>query len=260
MTCPESLHTQAYFDGELDAPSAADVERHLDGCAACRAQLQEFANTSHQVRDAFAFKAPPQLRARIEAELDGMTPRKPIHVALVERSRVRPFWSGVFSGATAALAVAMMVAFLLLPSRNEVLLDGLLSEHVESLSTGHLIAVESSDHHTVKPWFAGRTAASPTVADFASDGFTLVGGRTDYLAHQWAAVVVYRHGRHIINVFSWRASSLSSPNDNVRDGYRLAFWEVGGLQYCAVSDASWESLRHLRELLRTQAVAELQTE
>ena len=29
MPCAESLRVQAYFDGELDALAAADIERHL---------------------------------------------------------------------------------------------------------------------------------------------------------------------------------------------------------------------------------------
>jgi len=30
VQCPESLRTQAYFDAELDAASAADIERHIE--------------------------------------------------------------------------------------------------------------------------------------------------------------------------------------------------------------------------------------
>ena len=41
MPCAESLRVQAYFDGELDAVSAADIERHMRGCAECRALLEE---------------------------------------------------------------------------------------------------------------------------------------------------------------------------------------------------------------------------
>jgi anti-sigma factor RsiW len=45
MQCAESLRLQAYFDGELDALSAADVERHAEVCAECRALLRDLEQT-----------------------------------------------------------------------------------------------------------------------------------------------------------------------------------------------------------------------
>ena len=35
MQCAESMRVQAYFDGEVDALAAADIERHIDSCSAC---------------------------------------------------------------------------------------------------------------------------------------------------------------------------------------------------------------------------------
>ena len=89
------------------------------------------------------------------------------------------------------------------------LLDDLVADHTRSLLGSHLIDVVSTDRHTVKPWFAGRTDVSPVVADFADHGYRLVGGRADYLDHQRAAVVVYQHGAHVINVFSWALRSAA---------------------------------------------------
>jgi anti-sigma factor RsiW len=114
----------------------------------------------------------------------------------------------------------------------------------------HLVGVLSTDHHTVKPWFAGHADVSPVVADFTPQGYRLIGGRADSLDGQRSAVVVYQHGAHIINVFSWMDQRHFLPTDTTRRGYHIACWPVKDLQYCAVSDTGWDELQGLVGLLQ----------
>ena len=74
--------------------------------------------------------------------------------------------------------------------------------------------------------------------------------------HQRAAVVVYRHGAHVINVFSWAAGAQSLPDRVTRDGYHMVFWKVADLQYCAVSDTGWDELLGLVQLLEELGAAD----
>jgi anti-sigma factor RsiW len=250
MPCAESPRVQAYFDGEVDAMSAADIERHMERCADCRAALEELEQIRTAFREIPQQRTPPQLRAQIMSALDreGAIPRRKEPRSSVLRAR--PFWAGAVGGFGSA-ALAAGVAFLLLaPPATNRLLDDLVSAHVRSLMPAHLIDVESTDRHTVKPWFAGHTDVSPAVADFAPQGYRLVGGRADYFEQQRAAVVVYQHGAHVINVFSWAAGRASLPSDTTRNGYHLACWQAGNLDNCAVSDAGWDELRGLVRLLR----------
>src|SRR6202012_664347 len=139
--------------------------------------------------------------------------------------RLRSFWTGTFLGGAGVLAVAAALALLAwMPLLHNSLLDSLLTEHVDSLVPGHLIDVESTDRHTVKPWFAGHADVSPDVADFAPQGYRLIGGRPDFFVQQPAAVVVYQHGANVINVFTWAADGAPLPKDTNRNGYHLAFW------------------------------------
>jgi anti-sigma factor RsiW len=148
-------------------------------------------------------------------------------------------------------AIAAAFAFLLLvPRLTNPLLDQLVSAHVRSLMPSHLTDVVSTDKHTVKPWFAGHADVSPVVADFEPQGYRLVGGRVDYLDHQRSAVVVYQHGAHVINVFSWAGHDRVLPADVTRSGYHLAFWQAGDLTYCAVSDTGRDELLGLVRLLK----------
>lgn len=253
MPCAETnRRLPAYFDGELDALAAADMEEHLAGCAECRAGLGELTELRATLRRELAFRpTPPELKARIAAALDREGAVLPFDPRPAPRN-ARPFWAGAFAGIGAAALAASLAFFLLVPAGVDPLLDDLVNAHVRSLMPGHLIDVESTDRHTVKPWFAGHVDVSPVVADFTDQGYKLIGGRADYFAHQRAAAVVYRHGAHIINVFSWSQDGKRLPADTSRNGYRLAFWRAGNLDYCAVSDTGWDELRALERLLDTE--------
>jgi len=164
--------------------------------------------------------------------------------------RLWSFWAGVMGGIGGTVIAASVAFLLLVPRPSNPLLGELVNAHVRSLMPAHLIDVVSTDKHTVKPWFAGHADVSPAVADFEQQGYRLIGGRADYLDHQRSAVVVYQHGAHVINVFSWAGDERSVPNDATRGGYHLAFWKAGDLQYCAVSDTGWEELLGLVRLLK----------
>ncbi len=252
MECPESLRLQAYFDGEVDAVTSTDIERHMGQCAECRALHQGLEQLRSALRRDLPYaQTPPALRARIMQALHDESARSAPQPHRRGRAiwRIRPFWVGAASGLGAA-AIAATAAFLLMAPLTTPMVDELVSAHVNSLLSTHLIDVVSTDRHAVKPWFAGHTDVSPVVADFEPQGYKLIGGRVDYLEHQRAAVVVYQHGAHVINVFSWAAGQRSLPDKVTRNGYHLTFWKAGNLQYCAVSDTAWDELLGLVRLLQ----------
>ncbi len=261
MQCAESLRVQAFFDGEVDAVSAADIERHVEHCAECRALLKDLETVRTVLRrEAGYVQAPPPLRAQVMHALDGVDTRpqedsRPREgwrrrVAAATTRRLRPFWAGALGGAGGMAIAAALALFLVVPRLTNPLPDQLVNAHVRSLMPAHLIDVVSTDKHTVKPWFAGHADVSPVVADFEAQGYRLIGGRVDYLDHQRSAVVVYQHGAHVINVFSWADNRGALPNNMTRAGYHLAFWRAGDLAYCAVSDTGWDELSGLVRLLR----------
>jgi len=247
VQCAESLRVQAYFDGEVDAVTAAELERHAERCAECRALLGDLKAMRSALRQELPRdSAPPQLRARVLRALD-VESRKSAASAKPSRRapwRLPSFWLGTLAGVAAALLATVGLP-LLAPTSAAALPDELVAAHVHSLLPQQLIAVVSTDRHTVKPWFAGHADVSPAV-----------GGRADVLARQRAAVVVYAHGAHIINVFSWVAGAGPLPADTTRSGYHLAFWQSGNLRYCAVADTGWEELLGLVRLLREQSARE----
>jgi anti-sigma factor RsiW len=264
VQCAESLRVQAYFDGEVDALSAAEIERHAEHCGECRALLQDLEKVRATLRQNVSYAgAPASLRAKILDVLEQEATAASGNVAVlrpnpaVPKRRSRgwrggPFWTGAFSGVGGMAIAAALAFFVVVPNFVSPLSNELVSAHVRSLMPDHLIDVVSTDKHTVKPWFAGHADVSPAVADFDAQGYKLIGGRADYIEHQRSAVVVYQHGKHFINVFTWAAAGARLPGNTTRSGYHLAFWQQGDIQYCAVSDTGWDELLGLVRLMREQ--------
>jgi anti-sigma factor RsiW len=124
----------------------------------------------------------------------------------------------------------------------------LVDAHVRSLLPNHLLDVESTDRHTVKPWFAGKTDVAPRVVDLSDKGFPLLGGRLDYVDGHSAAVLIYGRRLHKINVFVWRSTPGELPDrSSAVRGYSLLHWTRGGLSYWAVSDAAEPELEAFRD-------------
>ena len=239
MNCEQSLLVQAYLDGELDAAEALKAEGHLKSCAECQTLAAEHAELKLALAAAPYHRADAALRAKISRALDAEA--KPV--------RRRPgFWLGAGSGGGAVAIAAVIAFFFLLPANS--LVNDLAEAHLRSLMGNHLIDVASSDRHTVKPWFAGHADVSPPARDFAAQGFALVGGRADYVHGARAAVVVYRHGAHVINLFAWADRGGRFPRSGMRDGYRMLFWKQGDLDLAAVSDVTESELKDFADLIK----------
>jgi anti-sigma factor RsiW len=101
----------------------------------------------------------------------------------------------------------------------------------------HLADVPSSNQHTVKPWFSGKLDFAPVVKDLSSQGFSLVGGRLDYLDNRPVAALVYQRRQHVINLFVWPSSDADSgPYYITSKGYSVVHGTHSHMAYWAVSD------------------------
>jgi len=249
MLCNEAQRVQAYFDGELDAGASAVIEQHLAHCAACAALIRDLQSTRDAIREEGSYdRASPKLRSQVSDLLDRETGKSGFLSGFVPRDKA--FWLGMATGIVPTALAAALVFFVYLGPTPDRLTADLMSAHLRSLVANHLIDVASSDQHTVKPWFAGHADVSPPAVDFPKENYRLVGGRADYVDGRRAAVVVYRHGAHVINVFAWPQSGSSMPDILTRDGYHIACWKNGDLAFCAVSDTALDELLALTRLLK----------
>jgi anti-sigma factor RsiW len=242
MSCEELLNTQSYLDGELTGAEAAEAERHLQTCAECQAFAASTADLSDALRQASRHTAPAHLRAAVLARLD----REPV------RFSPRGFWMGAAGGAGVSALAAGFALLALLPPSIATLTQSVADAHARALTGGRTIMVASSNHHTVKPWLAAHAGLSPPVTDFAADGFTLTGGRVDEVAGRPAAVMVYAHGNHEVDLFAWPDRGADLPGTSMAHGFRITFWKAGDMDYAAVSDMDGAAFQKFVALARAQ--------
>jgi anti-sigma factor RsiW len=246
MTCDEAeILLQALIDGELDAGHARDVENHVESCPRCAAMLKDYREMSLAMSDAgVRYTAPPALRARIEAALPQPRPVQS------RRSVLRGFAMG---SAVSALAATGLFAIVLRHDDMERIQSEVVSAHLRSLQAGHLIDVVSTDQHTVKPWFNGKLDVSPPVVDLTTQGFTLVGGRLDYVDARALGAVVYRRRQHIINLFVSQTASTEHRPAKIEtvQGFNIRHWSERGLNYWAVSDLGQDELAEFGDKFET---------
>ncbi len=251
MTCDEAeILIHAMLDGELDAGHAREVEDHIAGCPRCASQLRTAAEMKKAVSGlSLLYPAPPSLRQRLAVALP---PARPIS----RRSVLRGFAAG---SAISAIAATGIVAIVLRNDDEQRILSEVVSAHLRSLQADHLTDVLSTDQHTVKPWFNGRLDVAPPVIDLTPQGFTLVGGRLDYVDTRAVGAIVYRRRAHVINLFVTPTANTErrASNTETVHGFNIRHWSEGGLNYWAVSDIAAEELAEFADkfenAMRTKA-------
>jgi mycothiol system anti-sigma-R factor len=271
MNCEEAIELMdGYLDGELDAVTNREIERHLGDCSKCLQAYELQRNLVRAVEScAPYFRAPAELRQSIQSSLRAEISRQPSESSFENRGPMpprgrsqpkvvfTPQWSWLALAATimAAAIVALNVVPRWQGSRgSQFLATQLIASHVRSLMASHLTDVASSDQHTVKPWLDTKLDFAPPVLDLSNDGFPLIGGRLDYIENRPVAALVYQRRKHFINLFIWPAESVLATADKTisRQGYQLVHWIDGDFNYWAVSDVSEGDLQLFKQAFEKQ--------
>jgi anti-sigma factor RsiW len=250
VNCPETqtlIH--GYVDGELDLIKCLEIEEHLEACPACAQAHADFQSLRATIQNSsLYFQTPTDLAKRIRSSSRGAG----------HADRTSGFNSRRLLAVAASLALVTVAGWALLRSLSarspDVLLtQELVASHVRSqMLPSHRFDVESSDAHTVKPWFEGKLDFSPPVKDLAAQGFPLIGGRLDYLHGRAVAALVYQRRKHTINLFIWPSSSgdVAAPKKARQQGFHIIQWTKSGMTFCAVSDLNAGELQEFVLLIQ----------
>jgi anti-sigma factor RsiW len=226
MNCHEAaLLIDPYVDDELTATEAASIADHVEGCALCRQRVADRESLRRLVRSVPYHAAPARVRTSIAAR-----PRQ---------SRMSSHGLAWAAGLAIAVTAAGTIGFRARQTgqATTALAADVVDRHVNALASEHVFEVRSSNQHTVKPWFQGKLDFSPPVADLASAGFPLVGGRVDAVGGRRVAALVYQRREHVIDVFisPVRGGVATSDTRSIR-GFQERHWVHADLSLWAVSD------------------------
>jgi len=252
MNCDEAgelLH--AYLDDELDVATALQVETHLTACSPCQKELDAARAVSHAAaQPAVYFAAPSALRDRLRRDIRAESGQKQDSRQPAITCGWRTRRATAFALAAMVLLAVALVLTMLHSTSARGPVDEVLASHLRSLEASHLLDVDSTDQHTVKPWFAGKLEFSPPVIDLAAAGFPLIGGRLDYLSQRKVAALIYRHDKHVINIFIWPGEEPALVES--RQGFNFIRFNCRGMVCWAVSDLNVAELKRFAELFEAQ--------
>ena len=246
MECePATVLLSGMIDSALNPIARFRVHRHVAGCKACAAKLEELRVMQSAIRTKLPYhRAPPDLAARIGAALPREEPPRVVHPWF--RTPAFSLAGTSLTGALAGVALTVMV----MGGQNNPTMS-VIDSHIRSLQADHLTDVLTSDQHTVKPWLSARLDVSPPVLELKDAGFPLVGGRQDYVDGHRTAVVVYRHAKHVINLFAWASAGKDEAfRAATRQGFNIVTWRHDGITYYAVSDVEADQLARFAQLVK----------
>lgn len=252
MDCAQTrTYIECYADGELDPVTSADIEGHLRHCAACKRALDQLSSLRSLVKESVPYYPAPD---RLSQEIRARISRGRSAAATAAEA---PWWRWLRPAAlVAATAVVTWIAASQLnkPSQHELITAEVIASHARSTLTGHLTDVASSERHTVKPWLSSKLDFSPPVTDLSNAGFSLAGGRLDYLDSRPVSVLVYRRRQHVIDLFIWpRSEARRAPPTQAlsKRGYQVLHWTDGGMTFWAISDLNAAEMKVFAESFST---------
>jgi len=242
-----------YVDGELDLLKNLEIDRHLQECAACaQAHMDLQAMRAALKEGAPYFEVPSGLQDRIRLSVRKASKAGPPSLVLPPR------WLAIAASVAVVVITGWGLLYVLFDRTAKVASaeQFVLASYVRSeMLPTHRVDVESSNQHTVKPWFAGKVDFAPLVPDLMEHEFFLVGGRLDYLDNRAVAALVYQRRKHFINLLIWPSTqgAETAPKAVTRQGYHLFHWTQSGMTYWAVSDLNPAELQQFVHQVQEKA-------
>jgi anti-sigma factor RsiW len=258
-----------YLDGELQRGERAELETHLQTCAACHQLCARQAELLAQVRAAQPlYEAPPALRARVTQLLN--EPTKPTTASPQLRRRVRTTLShrsaGLRQRPMRLMALAMVLLTFALGSwwlltwraewtrlqPSELALMA-VDSHLRYLRGQLPLEISSASPEEISSWFAGKVPFRLKLPNYQEASgqqklYSLEGARLVNFKNDYVALVAYQMRQRPITLVitsdnvtkpaggeQIKAKGLNFHYNSI-NGFKVMTWSDRGLTYALVSD------------------------
>jgi len=232
----------AYVDGELPERESAAMDDHLRTCRDCASEAFARMQMKRATRDAaLRFTPAPGLQRRVEQSI--APKRRPLAFLL----------SPALALAVAlVLVIAVSAMMMMRRAERQQAIAQLVDLHVAALASANPVDVESTDRHTVKPWFQGKLPFTFNLPELEGSPYKLVGGKVVYFDHRPGAHLIFELRKHELSLFIVQKSRPATAGllSRAENGFSIEWWSANGLQYVVVSDAGTSDVHGLGELMR----------
>jgi mycothiol system anti-sigma-R factor len=258
------MNIQLYLDKELTAQDREEFHAHLEGCPACRLELQaeeELSGLLHRSRPLYS--APDALRQRV-VQIAELGPSPATHTTAPLRERIamilaRPLqsakrlsWPVPVAAILLAAVGLLLVPGILRQSRAESYIETAVAAHRGFLNGSLPLEVQSQSPSVVTAWFTGkvpftfRLPSSPEESG-QDQAFRLMGGRLVNLKGGYVALVAYQMQQQKISLLvSSSRDAVAAGGEEVPSGgivfhyskqarFNVITWSTHGLTYALVS-------------------------
>jgi anti-sigma factor RsiW len=244
----DHLMLAAYLDGELSPGETLEMDRKLRADPKLRRLRDELSSLSGSIRDLVAATPVPSDLAERSRERFAV-------VSVLPKPRKPSYWRSIAAALVMGLLVGGPAGYGLShvfdPARTSAIEDAIFANHLRGLAAPQPFDIASSDRHTVKPWFNGRTAIAPDAPDLSAQGFPLVGGRVDIVDGKTVPTLIYRRRQHVISVTIVPRTDDGSGGVMRREGSQIRHWSASDLSYFATSDLNAKELGEFATLFRS---------
>jgi anti-sigma factor RsiW len=246
VSCDWEAKLDRYADCELPEQEFDEMRAHLLTCASCAAGALGRVETKAMVRAAGRrFRPSPEIRRRVERSI------------AAPRWNWVARWTPVFAAAVLLIAAGIGLLWLDRSRADQQALSELADLHISTLASANRVDVQSSDRHTVKPWFQGKIPFTFNLPELKDTPFQMIGGRVMYFHQSPGAQLLFAEGKHEISVFLFQDRGPVTRLRRGRSGDGLTFrsetGSASGVRYLIIGDVAQRELHRLSELFKAAA-------
>jgi anti-sigma factor RsiW len=245
----------AYVDGELDAATAREVERALEGSPAARNTVAKLRSSAALVRAAFADAVheppPPGLVELLRIAKPSRARRYALPVA-ASIALLIGIGIGIAVGVTGAQQFAPQAEAV--GTMDRLVADVAEYHRIYAREQRHMVEVSAAETPHLEDWLGRRMKGQLTIPDLSAQGLAFQGGRLLAFDDRPMAELIYKpaDGPPIGLCIAFALPGMSGAATTQRGDLTVTHWVDNGYVYSVVGWANDHRIQAIADSVRAQ--------